>query len=889
LSAEAERFRIFEDVSHFLLRLMDPSPGVVFLLDDLHWADRSTLQLLLHLIRKSAGMRLLVLVAYRSDDVELAGPLASMLADMARERLDQRLTLGRFSQDETADLIVGIGGAKPAPDVLREVHGRTDGNPFFIEEVVRVLQSEGVDLSSAGAARGWAVPAGISEVINQRLSHLTPDARRFLQSAAVIGEGFSVQMARRMSELADDAAVDAMEEAAGAGVLREDEARYVFAHPLIREVVYRDLSLARKQQLHARLAEALQERRLDAGDEGLAAIGHHWRLGGRPEQAVEFLLRAGDAAISLTAWTEAAGHWLAAAECMEQAGYPPRRYARLLEGIGDLHFLSRFEVHECIPFYERARALYESAGDELGAARARSRAGRSLAYPTSGFDFVAAIENLREAEKVLCNEPDCLELGELYAALAHAETHQLLTNVEDVLQAISRLEKLAEELDNEYLRVIAHSLRGHHLGLQGNLAEGLALEEMASSMARSFKSPAVNQWPERWREFLASYSSEEDLIDPRDAGSLQASMGIQGLYRPMLSNLAANCCGLQHLEILDPVKARTQHELCRNLQGSNVSPFLYFDLFLAGDISALREAVAGRPAGLAPVNNIPAFTAAFLFWWEGRWEEADRELTPTVLFKASNSTFILTSRWLLRLHRVMGRAGEDMAELEESLQKVTRFGAVKSELPCRAELAIACVARGRLDEAEQHLLRCREVQAKGEDWRGIAGRIALAEAVYASALRRNEDAESHFEHAVEVFRSMSLPWDEAETYELWARSGAKFLRGRYRQALVAEKLGRARAVYERLGAGQPWLDRLQIEAQQLVSNADARPTNPDGLTDREIEVLRLLAGGGSNREIADRLVLSVRTVERHITNIYAKIGARGKADATAYALRNSLT
>jgi DNA-binding NarL/FixJ family response regulator len=106
---------------------------------------------------------------------------------------------------------------------------------------------------------------------------------------------------------------------------------------------------------------------------------------------------------------------------------------------------------------------------------------------------------------------------------------------------------------------------------------------------------------------------------------------------------------------------------------------------------------------------------------------------------------------------------------------------------------------------------------------------------------------------------------------------------------VAEKLGRARAVYERLGAGQPWLDRLQIEAQQLVSNADARPTNPDGLTDREIEVLRLLAGGGSNREIADRLVLSVRTVERHITNIYAKIGARGKADATAYALRNSLT
>jgi DNA-binding CsgD family transcriptional regulator len=251
---------------------------------------------------------------------------------------------------------------------------------------------------------------------------------------------------------------------------------------------------------------------------------------------------------------------------------------------------------------------------------------------------------------------------------------------------------------------------------------------------------------------------------------------------------------------------------------------------------------------------------------------------------------MFTERWLARLSRVTGNTAEMREVLEGHTATAVRCGAVKLEVPLRTEIALIDAESGRLDDAEQHLARCLEILAAGEDWLGLAGRVALAEAVLAAARRRNEDAEAHFERAIETFRRMTLPWDEAEAHELWARAGARFLRGRNRRAFVWEKLGAARLVYERIGAGQPWLDRLDAEQHRLLATGGAeRETYPDGLTEREVSVLRLLAGGESNREISNRLVISLRTVERHITNIYAKIGARGKADATAYALRNSLT
>jgi DNA-binding CsgD family transcriptional regulator len=216
---------------------------------------------------------------------------------------------------------------------------------------------------------------------------------------------------------------------------------------------------------------------------------------------------------------------------------------------------------------------------------------------------------------------------------------------------------------------------------------------------------------------------------------------------------------------------------------------------------------------------------------------------------------------------------------------------VKYEFYSRAELALLLAETGRVAEAEPHLARCREILADGEDWRGLGGRELLAEAVYAAAKGQAAEAEARFERAIACFHNLTLPWDEAEAFETWARECRRFYRGRTRRSFVAEKLDGARGVYQRIGAGQPWFERLDAHERRLLGQQKpgTAPLLPDGLTDRETEVLRLIARGRSSKEIGEELVLSVRTVERHIANIYLKTETHGRVEAAAYAHAHGLT
>ncbi len=895
LGPEAERFRLFEGVSNFFLQAARSSgtQGLLLCLDDLQWADRTALLLLVHLARKLKQSHLLVVGAYRTGDADQAPALPEILEDMAREHMDERITLPRLSLDETRAVIDGLCGMPPAPAVLRAVHAQTDGNPLFVEEVVRQLISEKRDLSREEAARDWGLPAGVRANIERRVSRLSMDARGLLQGAAVLGERIVPEFVKAMSGLPDEAAVNCMEEAGAAGMLREEGMTYVFAHPLIRQGVYEGLSLARRQQLHGRAAALLESRGPGVGgygDDG--TIGHHWRLAGQPDRAIDYLLRAGDTAIGLTSWEEAARYWEAAGECMEQSAQPPARRARLLEGLGDLYFLSTFQAHPAVERYEAASALYEQAGDPFGWARAQSLAGRSLAYPTSGFDYPGALRHLRAAEPVLASGPPSVELGELYAALAHAESHALQNGPDRMIEAMRLVGEIAEKLEDDFLsdflRVQSYHLQGHYLGLQGRLAEGLALEEFAAASATDLKGipGPVNQWPGRWRELLLIRSGDDQGPMSNDIGSVQLSLVTS---RVGLANFTTNCCGWQSLDLNDPLRARAKHEQIRDVQGRFITPFLLYDLALCGDIDALRALAEGGTTALSTINPDTVSSAhTMMAFAEGRWEDFEssfRDRGRKWRDGGSNSITVLLDRMLLRACRVTGEVEASESLLEESLRISLGSGAVKYEMISRIDLALLLGETGRLDEEETHLARCREILADGEDWRGIGGRLALAEAVHAAARGRHEEADAHFDRSIESFRGLSLPWDETEGFEVWARSCRRFYRGRGRRAFVLQKLGAARNVYERIGVGQPWLDRLNALEMQLLGAAAnvIEDELPDNLTGREVEVLRLIALGKSNKEIGDGLVLSVRTVERHIANIYLKTGAHGRVEAATYA------
>jgi predicted ATPase len=261
LDPATTRYRLFEAVSDFFLRISATSEatGLLLCLDDLHWADRSTLLLFQHLTRKLRGARVLVAGTFRTEEVDRSRALFDVLAELAREEQDQRVTLARLSRDETSSLVGSLSGAAPAPALVRAIHQQTEGNPFFVQEVVRHLQGQEHGLAGAGPRpEDWGISEGVREVIGMRLSRVGTETRRLLASAAVLGDGFDAALLGAVDGSEAVTIMQALEEAGLAGTLRDEGGSYVFGHPLIRQVIYEGLSIPRRQGLHRRAAEAIE-------------------------------------------------------------------------------------------------------------------------------------------------------------------------------------------------------------------------------------------------------------------------------------------------------------------------------------------------------------------------------------------------------------------------------------------------------------------------------------------------------------------------------------------------------------------------------------------------------------------------------------------------------
>ena len=326
----AQRLRFFDAVAALLAELAGSAP-LLAVFDDLHWADLPTLQLVKQLVRAPAPERALFLATARAEErVEALEPLmAALRRDGALELVD----LGGLDAEETGALVSAVGGRPATPEIVAELHEQTDGNPFFIEEIVRQLAD--------GDGRLGAVPAGVREVTGRRLAQLGEPTRQMLATAAVIGREFDFDVLEEVDLLGGDELVAALEEAVDARVLREDEervGRYAFGHALMRATLYDGLSALRRARLHSRVGEALIACRGAQLDPHLGQLAHHFALAApidRPERAVDFALAAGRRADQLLAWEEAAGHYRAALRARELAGAAEDRlHCELLLALG---------------------------------------------------------------------------------------------------------------------------------------------------------------------------------------------------------------------------------------------------------------------------------------------------------------------------------------------------------------------------------------------------------------------------------------------------------------------------------------------------------------------------------------------------------------------------
>jgi DNA-binding SARP family transcriptional activator len=473
LGAEQERFRLFETVSSLLTDAAHLRPLVLFL-DDLHWADQSSLLLLRHLARSAKGAPLMVLGTYRPVEVGEEHPLAEALAELRRARTVERLSLSGLGEAEVAELITGRTGQQPPRGFVRRVAERSDGNPFFIEEL----------LHDVGAESDWDVAAGgvpdsVKDLLLRRLRGLGDDCRQALSVAAVAGREFELDVLERVLEHPRDRLIDLIEEALDADVLVEPAqsvGRLSFSHALFRETIYEQLSATRKAAIHGRIAAAIEQAPTDRPEERAGTLAYHYRAAGELGKAFDYYRRAAAAAervhaqetalenldgaivagemLGMTAATDETIRDLyrARAWAFRQLGEPERALADLehaLEGAraaGDqateMHVRNALGTHWHVldprasrRFHEEALGIAEELGDESGQVSALSRLSLVLA---NELEFAEAVELGERALQIARRAGDEIAVSRAMDSLKFAALQ---------LGDLERLEELCAELE----------------------------------------------------------------------------------------------------------------------------------------------------------------------------------------------------------------------------------------------------------------------------------------------------------------------------------------------------------------------------------------------------------------------------------------------------------
>ncbi|MGH7289465.1 MAG: ATP-binding protein, partial [Myxococcota bacterium] len=310
LEGEQARFRLFDSLCGFLRRSSQQAP-LVLVFDDLHWADEASLRALEFLAPELRSAALLVIGTFRDVEVRRDHPLSRLLGALAREPACERIGLRGLERDEVGALVAAVAGTAPSAAWTRTVHEMTEGNPFFVFELARLLGEES-DQGARTPPSALELPQSVRDAIGRRLDGLSADCNDVLRTASVLGRAFDLALLGRVTSLSPDDLLDRLGEALAAHVLVEGEDRaghYAFAHALVRQTLYAELRAPQRVRLHRRSAEAL-EGILAASDEPpLSEIAYHYfeaATGGVAKQAVAAAERAAERAHGLLAYEESA-------------------------------------------------------------------------------------------------------------------------------------------------------------------------------------------------------------------------------------------------------------------------------------------------------------------------------------------------------------------------------------------------------------------------------------------------------------------------------------------------------------------------------------------------------------------------------------------------------
>jgi class 3 adenylate cyclase len=518
LEAEAERLRLYESVSTFIRNASSANPIVLFL-DDIHWADKPSLLLMRYLARAIAGQRVLILGAYRDVELDRTHPLSEVMATLRRETPYQRVLLRGLAEEdvlgliETQDTSEELSAGRRA--LAAALYTETEGNPFFIREVLSLLVEEGKLVHENGrwvphvsSVSELGIPEGVREVVGKRLSRVSEGCNRMLTLASTMTGGFTWEELKAIADVGEAELVELVEEALAAQLIQErkgDQAgTYDFTHALIRQTLYGELSTPRRVMLHRQIGNALEAFYGPNVEAHLSELAHHFYQaapGGDVDKAIDYATRAGERAVGQLAHEEAAEHYNLALQALDltDAADDRQRYD-LLMALGGAQYRSDLP-EKATTTLERAVQLGVALGDAQLQGEAAVAYHLSVSRGPLAFRAVQ-VPVLEQALEACGSAPTSLR-ARLLAALSMAlETPGNIEAQREQRLALAREAKEVADLAGDGIARV-ESLRALHGAMEGpeDAEERLAISRELVEVAERFGSRTDIVWA---RLFLIS-------------------------------------------------------------------------------------------------------------------------------------------------------------------------------------------------------------------------------------------------------------------------------------------------------------------------------------------------------------------------------------------------
>ncbi|WP_376794212.1 helix-turn-helix transcriptional regulator [Thermogemmatispora sp.] len=859
---QIEKHRLFTSLTQFLLERATDQP-VVFILEDIHWSDDNSLEYLYYLARSCASRPLLVLLTYRSDEVSPA--LGQLLAHLDRERLAREISLPRLTHSEMAAMLRAIFTSPHVAqlDSFDPIYTLAEGNPFFVEELLKsLIASEDIFYIEGRwhckPLSKLSIPRSVQHMVQQRAGRLSEQARQILVLAAVIGHRFDFALLQVLTPHDESRLLALIKELITAQlVVEESEERFAFRHALTWQAIYSDLLIRERKSLHRSIAEAIERLSASSEEASVADLAYHFYEGGVWEKALEYGQRAGEKA---------------------QAMYAPRaaieQFTRALDALGHLRrmaspqiYLARGQAYEILGDFEQACSDYEMALERARSLHDRSAEWQSLIalgflwagrdYARTGIYYQQALVLARHIGDARTIAHSLNRLGNWHLNIEQpAESLRCHQEALAAFQAENDQQGLAETLD----------LLGMAYYLNGEMVQGIACNQQAVALFRRL-------------------DDRRGLVFSLGQLTLACGLDMAGSTALVLSFGEAFGAGEEALRI---ARETGQH---------SAEAFVLFNMsMLLATRGEYAQAWKFLQEGLGIVEQIEhrqwlIFGSLGMGWYlldlldpPEAQRRLERALTlahesGSVYWMRVVSGFLalacLAERNMTRAASVLDAVLEPGAPMQTTGQRVAWYA--------RAELALAQGDPGTALHIIDGLISSnRNLSAGQSDPRFLKLR---GEALV--ALRREAEAEAMLCAAREA--ACRQVWRPL----LWRIDLAlgKLYRAKARQQEAEQAFSAARALIEELAADVPHEElraHFLSQALALLPQKGAVRRLSDGLTSREREVAILVAQGKSNREIADLLVVGLRTVEAHVSNILCKLNFTSRAQVAIWAHEKGL-